>query len=141
MRHFGKIGKSHITGNIPAKGNSKLGLRIVKFIRIDDFTHGDNINDLIRHLNADSGLIRDWRLNAHARSRKIQRDIIRKACNTADFYTGGRLKFVTGHSRAAADIDDTSLDTKAFQRINKTLRICFQLRACIHIRTRLRSAQ
>ena len=64
--HFCQIRQGHLSGNIPAQGNSQLAFRQTEAVGFHQFPHFHHIDHLIRHLDAHRRFSRDWSLDTDA---------------------------------------------------------------------------
>ena len=129
MRHFSYICNDTVTCNIPSERNGELAFGTIKFHRIDDFTHGNYVGLLVRHLDA------------HAGGGKIQGEIVRKTGDPADFDACRWLQFISRDRRTTADIQNTHLHAKAFERLYKKLSVSVLLSAYVHVSGSARRTQ
>ena len=118
MRHFAQVSDLRRAGNILAKRHREGAAHIDIILGFKDRADVDRGADLIGNLDADCGLAGDGGLDAHARRGKIQCNIIGKAGDAADLDARLGLQLIPGHGRAAADIQDMGLNTKAVQRVH-----------------------
>ena len=116
MRHFRKVGKGNLAGDVAAERHGELRFGVSEFLGVDDFADGNDGYVAVRHLDADGGFIGDRRFDTNACRREIQSDIVGKTGDLADLDTGAGLEFITGDGRTAADVDDLCLHPEALER-------------------------
>ena len=111
--HLGQIRDDGLPGDVPAQGHGKLALGGLEGVGLHQLPHAHGAAGFVGHLNAHGGLAGDGRLDAHAGGGQVQCQVVGEVCNLADFHTGGRLDFIAGHGRAAADVQNFGLHAKA----------------------------
>ena len=126
MGHFGKVRVSAVAGNVFAERDKQLGFCGSVLFSIDNFPKRYGCAVAVRDFYADRGFVRNRRFNTDSAGGKVQRNIVRKVCNTADFHAGRGLNFITRNRRAAANIHNPGFHAETFQRVDQFRRVGFQ---------------
>ena len=119
MRHRGQIGADNLARDIAPEYAVELALMITEVVSLDQLAQGDHGSDLVRHLDADSRLARDRRLDTHAVGGEVEGNIVGEVGDLADLHAGGGLQLIAGDRRTAADVDNARVHAEAAFRYRR----------------------
>ena len=117
MRRCGIFARSATAASVPAESYGQHALGGGKTVAFNKLSHADNRIVLVRHFNTDGGFSGNRRFNADSCGCEVHGNIVCKACDSADFYSGGGLKLIPCDCRAAAVSDVRCLNAEAVQSV------------------------
>ena len=125
--HFTQVRHLGCTGNIFAQRHGQWAAHVDVVLGFKHPADADGRPDLVGHLDTDGGFAGNGGFDTHTGGGKVQGDIIRQAGDTADLDARLGLQLIPGHGRAAADIQDMGLNTKAVQRVHQDIGVFLHL--------------
>ncbi|MNF86338.1 hypothetical protein D3C84_687710 [compost metagenome] len=103
VRHFRKVGDDRLAADVMAQGQGDRGFEVVVLRSRQHFGETHDLPIFVGNLDTDRGLARNHFHHAHAGHGQGTGQVFGQVGDSADFYPGRRLDFVTGDHRARVD--------------------------------------
>ena len=121
VRHLGEVDGLGRAGHVPPEGERQLRARGREVDLLEDPAQGDDVEVLVRDLDADRALARDRRLDPERAGGEGHREVVGEGLDPADLDVGGRLDLVLGHDGAGVAADDLGRDVEARELLDDDL--------------------
>ena len=100
VRHLGEVDRLGLAGHVAAEGEGQLRSGRLEVELLEDPAQGDDVEVLVRDLDADRALARDGRLDPERARGERHRQVVRQGLDPAELDVGRRLDLVLGDDRA-----------------------------------------